>query len=139
MATVIIDATNAVAGRLAAFVAKTALKGDSVQIYNSQKAVFTGKPVNLFEVYRKRRTQQNKANPDHSPHWPRRPDFFLKKVIKGMLPKHAPRGKAAEERITCFLTSVPEGKKALVFAKKIPAKSTSVQQICEKLGWTVNE
>ena len=38
MATLIIDATNSVVGRLAAFTAKTAIKGDTVEVYNSQKA-----------------------------------------------------------------------------------------------------
>ena len=92
MATLIIDATNSVVGRLAAFTAKTAIKGDTVEVYNSQKAVFTGKPVNLFEVYRKRRTQQNKANPDHSLTG-REDRFFLKESNS----RNAPKARAKRE------------------------------------------
>ncbi len=103
----IIDAENAIVGRLSAIVAKKALQGEEVIIVNAEKAVISGDPLKIKAVYYKRRQMTQKANPENASKWSRRPDLLLKKIISGMLPKHSARGKAALARIKAFL-GVPE-------------------------------
>ena len=82
-----IDAEGAVAGRLAAYVAKKLLQKEQVTIINVEKAVFSGNPDQIIGVYYKRRGMTNKANPEKARKWPRRPDFFFKNIVFGMLPR----------------------------------------------------
>jgi large subunit ribosomal protein L13 len=135
----LIDADGAVAGRLAAFVAKKALSGETVIIVNAEKAVISGDPKYVIKKYFNRRSVQNKANPEKSGKTPRRPDLFLKKMIGGMIPK-SPRGAQAEKAVKAFL-GVPheyEGKKAdkpVKTAEKLGAKFITLKQLCIHLGW----
>ncbi len=138
----LIDADSAVAGRLAAFAAKKALSGETVVIVNAEKAVISGAPEHVVRKYFKKRSIQNKANPEKSAKTPRRPDLFLKKMIEGMIPK-SPRGSKAEKSIKAFL-GVPreyEGKKAekpVKTAEKLGAKFITLKELCMHLGWNKN-
>ncbi len=134
----IVDATGAIAGKLAAFCAKRALLKESVIIVNGEKAIISGDPVRIVSVYKKRRGMINKSNPEHAAKWPRRPDLFLKKIIKGMLPKER-RGKEAASRIKVFM-GVPEkyegkAEKFPITSKHLYSKFISVGDICKSLGW----
>lgn len=134
----VIDADGAVAGRLAAAVAKELLNGESIVIVNSEKAVISGAPKNTFEKYYLRRSVKNKADPQKSPKWPRRPDYLLKKIIKGMLPKKK-TGSDAEKRLKCLI-GVPkefEGKaeKITKTSSELLTRFTSLGELCNKLGW----
>lgn len=140
----VIDAKGAVVGRLATHVAKLALDGKSVSIINIQDAIISGDPVKIQEKYLARRGLHSKSNPEHSVKWPRRPDLLFKKIVSGMLPKHSPRQKLALSRIRVFLGH-PEG---LVVEskphpkeghKKITSKYLTLMQLCNHLGWKINE
>lgn len=99
----IIDAKNAIVGRLSAIVAKKALQGEDIVIVNSEYAVISGDPLKTREKYYKRRGMTQKANPENASKWPKRADMLLKRIIKGMLPKHSERGKDAARKIKAFL------------------------------------
>lgn len=133
----IFDAAGAVVGRLAALVVKRLLAGKRVVILNAEKAVISGDPKGVVERYRLKRGMQNKSDPEHSPKWPRRPDFLYKKIFSGMFPRK-PRGKSAFKnlRIHIGVPSEYAGKKAQQYAVKTGfAKSITLGQICANLGW----
>ncbi|MBI2565139.1 50S ribosomal protein L13 [Candidatus Woesearchaeota archaeon] len=139
MAELIIDATNAIVGRLASYIAKQALLGNSVVVLNSEKALFSGDPKVVAEKYRLRKSEIGR--PQKGPFIPSLPERFLKRVIRGMLPHKQGRGRDAFKRIMCY-RSVPsefEGKKAILpsvadSTKRKFVKFVSVQQVCKYLG-----
>ena len=130
------DAANAVVGRVAALAVKLLLAGKSVVIVNSEKAVISGDPKGVAERYKRKRGIQNKANPENSPKWPRRPDFLYKKIVSGMVPDR-PRGRAAFKRLRIFVGVPPElqGKQFRQYAVKSGfAKSITLGELCNALG-----
>ncbi|MEM0475959.1 MAG: uL13 family ribosomal protein, partial [Candidatus Norongarragalinales archaeon] len=95
----------------------------------------------IVEKYFRRRLQQDKANPEHSPHWPRRPDLFFKRIIRGMLPRHTARGAAAFRRVIVFMGAGPSELQGLKKEKAPKTRSelgrakVSVSEVCARLGW----
>ncbi len=133
----VINADNAIAGKVATLAAKSALNGVQVKVINSEKAIITGDKNYVVTRYSNKREQKNHGNPDESFKLSRRPDLFLKKIIKGMLPKHNRRGSDAEQRIICYYAN-PENLKAETFkytGDKVKGKFTSIESICKSLGW----
>ncbi|MFH0836307.1 MAG: 50S ribosomal protein L13 [Candidatus Micrarchaeota archaeon] len=137
---IVFDAKDCVAGRLASYTAKTLLKGEQVVIVNAELAILSGNAVKIVSKYSDRRGIQQKADPEHSPKWPRRPDFLLKRIIRGMLPPHTARRSNAMKNLRVFM-GVPkeyEGKGKPVAARKkqdFTRKVITLGFICKKLGW----
>jgi len=132
-----VDATNAIAGRLAARVAKEALRGKTVNVVNAEKAIMSGTPRVTAQRYFEKLREI--GQPHKGPFIPRMPDRFLKRLIRGMLPKTG-RGPDAYKRIKCHI-GVPEefegkfepftGKQT----KDLPTlKYTTIKEICRHLG-----
>ncbi|GEM_PF-554428 len=133
----IFDAAGAVVGRLSAMVVKKLLQGKRIVILNADKAVMSGDPKGVVDRYRAKRGMQNKSNPEHSPKWPRRPDFLYKKIVSGMVPRK-PSGRAAFKnlRIHIGVPSEYAGKPVQQYALKSNfIKSITLGEICERLGW----
>ncbi len=135
----IIDATNAVVGRLASVVAKKALLGEEIIIVNAEKAVIRGDPDVVFEKYY---SLTKKGNPFKGPFISRRPDLLLRRMIRGMLPIKKPRGREAFKRIKCYI-GVPEQysnekkeiiKEAVLDDSKYP-KYITILELSKRLGW----
>ncbi|MBI2124767.1 50S ribosomal protein L13 [Candidatus Pacearchaeota archaeon] len=101
----IIDATNAVVGRLAAYAAKQALNGRSVIILNSANAVITGERQSIGRSYLQKRRRHGISL--KGPIFPTSAERILKRAIRGMLPHRQERGKTALRRIVCYNT-IPE-------------------------------
>ncbi len=135
--TMIIDATGAILGRLTAQVAKAALEGQNVVIVNSEKIVISGDPVMTVAKYKGRRGMQDKADPEKGPKWPKRPDYLYKRILRGMLPKHSARGKAALSRVKAYLGVPAEyAGKAKPFAftsAQLTCRYISLQELCAKI------
>jgi ribosomal protein L13, archaeal/eukaryotic len=93
MAERIIDGKGAILGRAASRIAKMLLNGDSVVLLNAEKMLISGHKRNIIENYKHRLDLKDKANPEHSPYWSRKPDLFVKRVIRGMLPYKKPKVK----------------------------------------------
>ncbi|MBI5228486.1 50S ribosomal protein L13 [Candidatus Micrarchaeota archaeon] len=136
---IVFDGTNAIVGRLSAHLVKLLLKGEEAVVVNAEKLVISGDPKKTIEKYAKRRTIQNKASPEESAKWPRRPDLLFKRIVRGMLPKKTRRGKDALKKLRVYL-GVPkecEGK-AQQFtktSKNLECDFITVGELCKNLGW----
>lgn len=135
-----IDATNAIAGRLATQAAKAALQGKTVNILNAEKAVMSGDPRKIVERYHYRRVEMGQQH--KGPFIPRMPDRFLKRIIRGMIPKRG-RGVDAYKRVKCYVGEPEEFKdkkleKAQYTASSLPTlKYITIQKICKGMGGKV--
>lgn len=101
---IILDAEGCTLGRIAAFAAKQALKGNNVVIFNAEKAVISGKTDYHYADYKKRFNAKNQANPwRYGPKRPKVPDRFVRRAIRGMLPWDRPKGQAAFKKIMVYM------------------------------------
>jgi len=106
----IINAENLILGRLASYVAKKALLGETVDIVNVEKAVVSGSRVNVLEKYR---NKQVRGYALHGPYFPKDPLQMVKRTVRGMLPYKQEKGNEAFKRVKCYV-GIPkefEGKK----------------------------
>lgn len=97
----IIDGENAILGRLAAFTAKEALKGEDIAIVNCEKIIITGNKEFTKENFmeKRRRVGSTQKGPKIS----RDSEKIVKRVIRGMLPNYRiGRGAIALKRIKCY-------------------------------------
>ncbi len=133
----IIDATDLIMGRMASFAAKQALRGENVDVINSEKAVITGSWDDVFAHYKQRR---DRGHPYSGPFFQRREDRFLKKVIVGMLPHKNEKGRLAAKRVKCYISNPKniQGKPVQLNNISINStknfKYTTLQKLCRSLG-----
>lgn len=136
----VIDGTDAIVGRVCSFCAAKLLSGEEIAVVNVEKTVISGNPIRITQRYRDKRNIQNKANPENSPKWPRRPDFLFKKILSGMLPKHSSRS-AKALRIFKAYVGVPkqfQGKQFQEFPKKskdLTCSFMTMGELSKRLGW----
>ena len=100
----VIDATDTILGRMASFVAKKALEGETIVIVNAEKAIISGNEENIKEKYKTRRDVGDRYK---GPFFPRMPDRIVRRAIRGMLPYKTRRGREAYRRVKVFI-GVPE-------------------------------
>ncbi len=82
----VVDGKDKVLGRVASQVAKMLLKGDKV-VTDKRRQAFHQRAHKISRPNTSRSFDfKDKANPEHSPYWSRRPDLFVKRVVRGMLP-----------------------------------------------------
>lgn len=105
---IIIDAENAVLGRLASYAVKQSLRGKTIIIVNSEEAIITGSMENIKENYKKKMARR--SNIQRGPNFPSLADRILKRTIRGMLPYKKQRGADAFKRIKCYI-GIPESLK----------------------------
>ena len=136
-----VDATDAIVGRLASYVAKQALLGNTVNIFNCENAVISGS----FAVVRDRYYKLifDIGRPEKGPYRSRMPDRFVRRIVRGMVQHKTGRGRAAFERVMCYI-GVPEkfkGKKLVKVAKQakdLPKPDfVTVGKLCTSLGGRV--
>jgi large subunit ribosomal protein L13 len=120
---IVIDATDQILGRLASFAAKNALGGNTVIVLNAEKAVISGRKSNIVEEAMRRLKTRTLANQTTAPVHQRRPDMYLRRVVRGMLPWKKAKGKAAFHRVLVFM-GVPE-EYANKHAAKVPDADAS--------------
>ncbi len=133
-----IDAKNMILGRMSTYVAKRALLGDIIKIFNCESAVITGSREFVFEKYHHK---NDRGTASKGPFQPKMPDRFVRRIIRGMLPFKTPRGREAFGRVLCYI-GVPEefkGKKLISLqnadiADSNSIKYVSVQDICRHIG-----
>ena len=126
----IVDATDAIAGRLASFVAKQALHGEKVDVVNVEKAILTGGKAFLMEKFQHRR---DRGTPTTGPFYPRNAHQVFKRMVKGMLPTKQTRGREAIRRVRCYM-GVPES-----FQGKEAVKRDDVSQLQTRKYITLKE
>jgi large subunit ribosomal protein L13 len=134
---IIIDATDAILGRLATYAAKQALLGEEVNVINSEKAVVSGAKK---EVLAKFRQKFARGVPSKGPFVHRHPERLVRRTIRGMLPYKVPRGAAAYKKVMCYVGE-PEnfkGKETKSIAgtkAKLPnTKYVTILEISKNIG-----
>ena len=141
-APIVVDSTNHIAGRLASHVAKMLLNGERVTLVNCEKIMISGSRANIVGEYRQFLEIASILHPRHGPFHPRRPDTIMKRMVRGMLPRKKPSGRAAHKRLRTYI-GVPPSLKPL---KKIriqkaqisrsPATYTTMADLGRTVGWT---
>ena len=139
----VFDAENKILGRMASESAKHLLNGESVVILNAEKAIITGRKKEIIKRYMVRVGLTDKANPDHSPYWSKRPDLLVKRVVRGMLPYRKPSGKSAYRNLRVFM-GVPEEFKGKVNAeagskerKTLYTEHITIKELSSRMGYVV--
>jgi large subunit ribosomal protein L13 len=102
---IIIDAADLILGRLASFAAKKVLLGEEVRIINSEKAVISGNKRYLLEKYK---NKFDRGATLFGPYFPRRPEYIVRRTIRGMLPFKTTRGREAYRRVLCYIGAPEE-------------------------------
>ena len=138
MKDIVIDADNAIIGRLATEAANHALLGANVSVLNCEKAVISGKKEYVFQKYQAMRMR---GQPRQGVYLHRNADRFVRRIIRGMLPRDKARGTEALKRVKCY-RGVPEAFKdakiiKVGFADRARLKTTrfvTVGEVCKWLG-----
>ena len=137
---IVVDGKGKIFGRLASKVSKMALLGQEVALVNAQEIIMSGNLQTAKEDYLLQLTQKHKADPTHSPKWPRVPYMFVKRLIRGMLPYKSQRGRDAFKRIRAY-NDFPESLKKEAI-KEFPSfdgsgqkKQFSILALCRELGY----
>ena len=134
-----VNAEGQIVGRMSSKIAKLLLNGEEVIILNAEKAVFSGKrkskvaEAHLFlEV----------GAPARGPFHYRRPDRFLRKSVRGMLPFKQPKGKNAYKRLKAYM-GVPAEFKDMQMVTFTEASSANLkgphftlEELASEIGWT---
>ncbi len=135
---IVIDATDLIVGRLATRVAREALHGKTIRIINCDKAVVSGTKTFLVGEWKRRFVQ---GVPRKGPYVDRFPDRMVRRVIRGMLGYHDPRGRAAYERVMCYIGVPAEFKQSTTITfedakvSKLPkARYMTIAAICKEMG-----
>jgi len=137
----IIDANNAILGRLATVVTKKSLSGEKISVVNCENAVITGRKETVLTKYKQK---FNRGIPAKGPFFPKTPDKFVRRVIRGMLPYKKEKGRLAFKNIKCYIGIPDEFKdkkintiKEASIDKSKSLRYTTVKEICKHLGGKV--
>ncbi|MBD3195490.1 MAG: 50S ribosomal protein L13 [Candidatus Lokiarchaeota archaeon] len=121
------DATNKILGRFCSQVAKKALLGYKIVVINAKDVIISGNKRQIHEKYLARLNISTATNPKRGPFHNRRPDTFLKRVIKQMLPTKKIRGKEAIKRVHVYMGGIPSR-----FKKRYPNLKEEDIPNCDK-------
>ncbi|MDD5023142.1 MAG: 50S ribosomal protein L13 [Candidatus ainarchaeum sp.] len=136
---IIVDGNGMVFGRVASKISKELMTGKEVVLVNAEKILISGSPHAIIERYKTKRDLKNKANPDKSPRWPKVPERFVKRLIRGMLPWKKPRGKLVFSNLTVY-SGIPKDIKEspVIFEECRPkniSKYISISKLCRMFGY----
>jgi len=134
----LVNAEGLIVGRMCSKVAKRLLNGEEVIILNAEKAVFSGKRKSkileghiFLEV----------GAPERGPFHYRRPDKYLRKVVRGMVPYKQPKGKNAYKRLKVFM-GVPielKDKEMITFdeasSANLKGPHITLGELAKEIGW----
>uniref|UniRef100_A0A7C2VDD7 50S ribosomal protein L13 n=1 Tax=Ignisphaera aggregans TaxID=334771 RepID=A0A7C2VDD7_9CREN len=140
---VILDADNAVLGRLASVTANLAKLGFKVHVVNVEKAVVTGDKKMVVDSYKLLFDVKTHKNPyKHAIHRPRHPINIFKRAVRNMLSKDSWLRIQLLKRVKAYL-GIPEQFKSRHIIKILDCdasylgrrKVVSVATIARELGW----
>ncbi len=146
------DATNKILGRFCSLIAKKALLGEYIVIINAKNAIISGNKKDIHEKYLAKLKISTATNPRRGPFHERRPDTFMRRVIKQMLPRKKLRGKEAIRRVHIYISDIP-GRFKNRYQKLIPNEINNVdkkrlsyynryitlENLCQRIGWKKSE
>lgn len=139
---VVVDGTDHIAGRLASHVAKMLLQGTRVSIVNCEQIMISGSRSSIIKEYREFLEISSIINPKHGPFHPRRPDTIIARMVRGMLPREKPSGKAALSRLRTYIGTPKDvsSAKRIQFEKakitRTSANYTTMANLGATVGWT---
>ncbi len=149
----LLDAKDKILGRFCSQVAKKTLLGQHIVVINAKDAIISGNKSEIHERYLSKLNIRTATNPTKGPFHRRRPDTFMKRVIKQMLPRKKIRGKEAIKRIHVYAENIPERFKPK-YQKLIPQdipkcnktrlfyynKFITLENLCNRIGgWKKKE
>jgi ribosomal protein uL13 len=118
------------------------LKGERIELINSEKAVIKGPEKYIIAKFKKRVDMAVVGNPHYGPQFSRRPDKIVWRIIRGMLPNVTRGRKPALERLKVHI-GVP-AKLAKEKPETIPRAQNRekknfmyIKDLAEKLGLRV--
>ena len=85
---------------MATWIAKKALMGEEINVVNCENAVITGKKRSVLKRYREKYEIGDALK---GPYFPKMPDRFIRRVIRGMVPYKQKKGELAYKRVMCYL------------------------------------
>ena len=126
--------------------------GENIVIINSKDAIISGDKRDIHEKYLAKLNIKTATNPRRGPFHERRPDTFMRRVIKQMLPRKKFRGKEALKRIHVYISDIPERFKNR-YQELIPTeidnvdrkrlsfynKYITLENLCVRIGWNKKE
>ncbi|MBI4167454.1 MAG: 50S ribosomal protein L13 [Candidatus Aenigmarchaeota archaeon] len=131
----VIDATGKVCGRLASTTAKMLLAGEDISIINAEKAVISGSPDSIKDLYKIRLDRGDKYK---GPFISRLPDRMLKRMVRGMLPYKKATGRNALRKLRVFIGTPKDLVNIVDIGVKDVSKLTSehitLHDLSHKLG-----
>jgi len=142
----IVDAEGCVLGRVCGFVAKKAMLGEEVIVINAEKALMSGNKEMIFRKEHAKLDIKNLGNPQKGPFHEKRPDKYMRRSIRGMLPWHRYRGREAFSKVMVYMGSPAEeimkkhnidlGKAKI---EKIPSakkkiRGVTLEELCRYIG-----
>jgi large subunit ribosomal protein L13 len=104
----IVDASNLILGRMASYVAKGALDGKSMVVINAERAVISGTKARVVARAKLKLKTRTLGNLEKGPTHPRKPDGYVRRVIRGMLPWKKTGGKDAFHRVKVYIGTPSE-------------------------------
>ncbi len=143
------DASNKILGRFCSQIAKKALLGEYIIIVNAKDAIISGTKRNIHERHLAKLNISTATNPRRGPFHERRPDTFMRRVIKQMLPRKKLRGKEALKRVHVYISDIPERFKTR-YQNLVPTneifdadkqrlsfynKYITLDNLCQRIGW----
>lgn len=129
---IIIDGKDLIVGRVASFAAKQALNGETIKIINCESMYLTGDKKYLLDEVHRRRVQ---GTWEKGPFYLRRPDRFVRRIVRGMIPYKTSRGNVAYKRVMCYIGSPKE----LEQHKSITVDNANIKHIKNLKYVTVGE
>ncbi|MFX1390139.1 MAG: 50S ribosomal protein L13 [Promethearchaeota archaeon] len=146
------DATDQILGRFCSHIAKKALLGEYIVIINAKNSIISGTKRNIHDKYLAKLKISTATNPRRGPFHERRPDNFMRRVIKQMLPRKKLRGKEAIKRVHVYISDIPErfkNKYQNLTPNEIPNvnkqrlsyynKYITLENLCQRIGWNKRE
>lgn len=136
----VVDASGVIVGRLASYVAKRILTGEEIVVVNAEKAVISGRKGHVVDAFKTRLGRRTLGSQTKAPKHPRRPEMYVRRVVRGMLPWKKPRGKMAYRRLEVYV-GVPHALKdaspqTFPDAVKDLYPSMTVGTLMGIFGWT---
>ena len=142
------DASDKILGRFCSNIAKKALLGEYIVIINAKDAIISGTKSDIHERHLAKLNISTATNPRRGPFHERRPDTFMRRVIKQMLPRKKLRGKEALKRVHVYISDIPERFKSR-YQKLAPNNINDVgktrlsyynryitlENLCQRIGW----
>ncbi len=135
-----ISAEGAALGRLASYVAKLLINGETVHVYNTEQLVLNGSWEANEREWEHSFELRSVINPfRYSPKRYVRPDTYFRSVVRGMLPIRKPKGRDAFSRLRAYVGAPSDANLklekpdfALARSKK---RSQTLGKVSRRFGW----